>query len=52
MEKQFIVTESLANMILQYLSTKPYVEVFKIINEMHTMREFSVEQKEESSTLE
>lgn len=37
-KKQFIIQEDLANAILQYLASKPYGEVFQLINALQQLR--------------
>jgi hypothetical protein len=36
--KQFEISEELANKILQYLISKPYIEVTQLINEIQQLK--------------
>jgi hypothetical protein len=41
MSKQFLIPESLGNELLQYLATKPYAEVYKLVGGLQRMEEFT-----------
>ena len=52
-KKQFIIQEDLANAILQYLASKPYGEVFQLINALQQLKMFeNLEPKKEKTKLE
>ena len=52
-KKQFIIQEDLANAILQYLASKPYGEVFQLINALQQLKMFeNSEPKKEKAKLE
>ena len=52
-KKQFIIQEDLANAILQYLASKPYGEVFQLINALQQLRIFeNPEPQKEKAKLE
>jgi hypothetical protein len=40
MSKQFLIPESLGNELLQYLATKPYAEVYKLVGGLQRMEEY------------
>lgn len=39
MEKEFKITESLANQLLNYLAGRPYIEVAKLVQGLSTLKE-------------
>lgn len=47
-EKKFIIGEKLANVLLRYLGSKPYIEVVELVNVLQTIQPVSEPEKQES----
>jgi hypothetical protein len=45
MTKQYLMSEALGNELLQYLATKPYAEVYKLVGGLQQMPEFTPNEK-------
>ena len=42
-EKKYLITESLANLVIQYLARKPYGEVYELVSAMQKIDEIKEE---------
>lgn len=47
MEKEFKITESLANQLLNYLASRPYIEVARLVQALSSITEVKQEEKVE-----
>jgi len=45
---QFKIDEKLANTVLQYLASRPYVEVFQLVEALKTLEKCTPEKKEKT----
>jgi len=49
MEKEFKITESLANQLLNYLASRPYIEVARLVQALSSITEVTQETKVETA---
>lgn len=47
MEKEFKITESLANQLLNYLASRPYIEVARFVQALSSITEVTQEKTED-----
>jgi hypothetical protein len=47
--KQFEISEELANKVLQYLATRPYLEVAELISNLQQIKPISEQSKTENN---
>jgi len=40
--REFIITEELANKLLNYIVAKPYIEVFQLVQQLQTLKPVEV----------